>query len=71
VNVTATNEIVTVEVDDDGVGPTWGGDGLGSALITRMTNGNWRLTENSTLGGARLQAIIALQEQHNRLGANK
>ncbi|MFZ4496697.1 MAG: sensor histidine kinase, partial [Candidatus Nanopelagicales bacterium] len=32
VNVTATNEIVTIEVDDDGVGPTWGGDGLGSAL---------------------------------------
>jgi signal transduction histidine kinase len=70
VNVTATSEIVTVEVDDDGVGPTWGGDGLGSALITRMTNGNWRLTDNSKLGGARLQAIIALQEQPNRLGAN-
>ena len=70
VNVMAANEIVTVEVDDDGIGPTWGGDGLGSALIARMTNGNWRLTENSTLGGARLQAIISLQEQHNQLRAN-
>lgn len=54
--------MIPVEVDDDG---------LGSALIARMTNGNWRLTENSTLGGAHLQAIIALQEQHNQLGANK
>jgi len=70
VNVTATNEIVTIEVDDDGVGPTWGGDGLGSALIARMTNGNWRLTDNSTLGGARLQANIALQEEPTRLRAN-
>lgn len=49
---------VLVTVDDDGRGPTDGAPALGSALLDRVTGGQWSLTHSSPLGGSRLHACV-------------
>lgn len=49
---------VLVTVDDDGRGPADGAPALGSALLDRVTGGQWSLTHSSPLGGSRLHACV-------------
>lgn len=49
--------VLALTVDDDGVGPVVRDAGLGSALFTAMTGGDWRL-EPRTEGGSRLELML-------------
>jgi signal transduction histidine kinase len=53
----ATDGALTLTVDDDGVGPVVRGPGLGSALFTAMSGGDWRL-ESRPEGGSRLIIML-------------
>lgn len=48
---------LTLAVDDDGVGPVVRGPGLGSALFTAMSGGDWRLDARAA-GGSRLTVML-------------
>lgn len=58
VEVRDADGLVTVQIDDDGRGPTFGGAGLGTAYLDRMTNGQWQLEPSPLLHGARLRALV-------------
>ena len=58
VEVRDADGLVTVQIDDDGRGPTFGGAGLGTAYLDRMTNGQWQLESSPLLHGARLRALV-------------
>jgi signal transduction histidine kinase len=54
-----TDGVLTLTVDDDGVGPVVRGPGLGSALFTAMSGGEWRLQARAA-GGSRLTVMLLL-----------
>jgi len=52
----ATGDVV-VEVSDNGIGPGEGAPGLGSAVLTEATSGDWSISPTPT-GGAEVRARI-------------
>jgi signal transduction histidine kinase len=52
-----TDGVLALTVEDDGVGPVVRGPGLGSALFTAMSEGDWHLEARAT-GGSRLTVML-------------
>lgn len=54
---TGTSGVMALTVEDDGIGPVKREPGLGSALFTAMSGGDWRL-EPRDEGGSRVMLLL-------------
>jgi signal transduction histidine kinase len=58
IRIGTADTALLIEVEDDGVGPTGGGTGLGSAVLDDLTHGAWQLTGAPGAAGSIVRARI-------------
>jgi signal transduction histidine kinase len=54
ITITASEQSLFIDVEDDGLGPRKGQPGLGTHLFMSMPSASWSLMRSATLGGAHL-----------------
>jgi signal transduction histidine kinase len=59
--ISASKNSLSIDVEDDGLGPRNGQPGLGTHLFMSMPNASWSLMRSATLGGAQLHVEFPLE----------
>lgn len=61
ISITALAMSLSIEVEDDGLGPRNGKPGLGTHLYMSMPNAHWSLTHSASLGGTHFHLDFPLE----------
>lgn len=60
VSVTQEGDLIAIRIRDDGVGPTGGRPGLGTRMLTELTQGRCSLVADPDASGAALEAFVSI-----------